>query len=144
MNGLIIGDYIEANSLTTVLYEKYKNITFTFIEREKASEIVYILQDIQSNKIYFDFIIIPLTLPNLLSLEVARVVHSQNIDTRLILISRTNADSSMILNIFDNFITKPVKFIKLFESFDTPILNRIQNHDDLENNIQAIINAAFY
>ncbi len=139
MKGLIIADSVDAMLATWILHEKYKNITYTFIERKKASEIVSILQDIQSNKIYFDFIIIPLLLPNSLSYEVARIIHLQNIDTRLILLSGTGADSSIVLNIFDNFIPKITIGKNLLGVFDTPILNRIQNHDDLENNIKLLL-----
>jgi hypothetical protein len=66
----------------------------------------------------YDIIVLPLTLPNFNSIRIAETLHRDNISTRLLLHSATEALPEEVMPLFDYFVRKPAELSQLLATLD--------------------------
>lgn len=139
MNGLIVSEFASTRELLKEMCVDIHGKNCNIIEKSsyELSTDAAVFEVL--NK-HYDFIIIPLSLPNFLSLRFAERVHICNLPTRLILCSGTLTDRSKILRLFDGFCNG-ANLEALREAFKSKC-HRISNIQEIEAAISAILGQA--
>lgn len=86
-------------------------------------------------------ILLPLSLPNFMSLYIAEVVHERKLATRLILCSATNAPQELLGQLYDRILIPPIEASNLIPALRAPREKRL-DRDEIRRVITSLLRTA--
>ncbi|HEX2208072.1 MAG TPA: TIR domain-containing protein [Longimicrobium sp.] len=143
MRALIIESNEDNRTVYRTIIEHF--IPDVQIDEMRPSAIVSAADAVEIAKTKYAWIILPLSLPNFNSLRIAEFTHHFGSATRLILLSRTDANRSALSELYDRALLKPCEPRKLVSNIQdllSTVPDRTKSEEQIEEAIERILGTA--